>query len=356
MDLVNIHVSVFLKSSSTIFSELTLSFTDKRTQPSDPSAATLRAKWSSVDAAPEQIPRQESTTSTSAATPTDTNAATLRAKWSNIDAPPKPTQRPDIPTSTTTAPKKTKADKPLTTAVPAVENWVQAQKCRNLARWHAANGGEESERYHEKYPDRLHYLEEARIELVKETIALVKEGDEKEIAAELKAHPERKWMFESARKAKKEVEEGDLNDIDADPSFAPFVRAAQAVFTPKKSHIPAKASKSSSEDSTNSSANASGSSDTEDSAQTVASAPPPPGPGSLIATFFDVAGRLLGSHHTSLSAPVKATMSFSSRATHFDPHQLIHAIDTLAQSMMDRSNGLVGVKLADDGLWIDDEL
>lgn len=351
-----------------------------RKENEDPAAASLRAKWANVDAASKTSPA--STASLSAS-----DSATLRAKWSTVDATPKPVSMPTAPVATVNAaslqaessgvnatsksiPVNNTAARPATTttkpttapniASPVVAPWVHAQKCRNLARWHAAKGGKECDEYHEKYPDRKQYLYEAREELITEAIGLLKQEDDIEILAELKLHPEYEWIFDKARIAKKLVEENDNSaaaaELNKDKNFATFLCAARAAFMPKQVPMPIEAHASSSEDSSDSNGNGNNSSDTDDSVQTTVSTPPPQKPGGLIATFFSAAGALLGSHHASLAAPVRATMSFSSRADHFDPRQLIAAIDNLAQSMMDRTKGLEGVKLADDGLWVDEEL
>ena len=58
--------------------------------------------------------------------------------------------------------------------------------------------------------------------------------------------------------------------------------------------------------------------------------------GRLTATFYDTNGMFVGIHQRQVQAPVMATMNFASRSPTYNPQELIAAIDSLAQSMMQK--------------------
>lgn len=253
----------------------------------------------------------------------------------------------------------------------------------NRAIWYAAHPDQCDESV-KADPKTLPYIGLARDKLIKDAIGLALRDDEEEIKKYFQTHRERTWIVESAKKAKLQVEQDSDDQImeycASHPRQMAFVRAARAVFTPNRNPAitqqdgPAIASsdiaaspvlmettsveveKCSSEETTDTSGIGSGSSDTQDSVETGASTPPPQGIGTLIAAFFDAAGKFLGTHHAPANVPVYTTINVKSRARHFDPRGLIGAIDTLAQSMVNHSHGLEGVRLTDDGLWVDEEL
>lgn len=285
--------------------------------------------------------------------------AALRTSAANSATAQKPMPNSSSsPAQTTTTAHATPAGPTI-----AVHDPRLAEMYRNLALWHAANPGEDCDNYHEKYPDRLQYLGPARDKLIKEAIGLAKRGDEYEIAEEVKHHPERSWMVDAAKKAKSQVEQDSDEQIKeycaTHPRQMPFVRAATAVFTRHSgrqmrqiqlSPLCTISAKTTSDATTDSSSR---SSDTDDTAETAASSPHRSGLGSLVAVFFDVAGRFLGNHCVRVNGPVQATINVTSRAQRFDPRDLIGAIESLAQSMVDRTQGLEDVRLAEDGLWVD---
>lgn len=254
---------------------------------------------------------------------------------------------------------------------PSAQSPWEIEKYHQVALWYAANPGESCDVYYGKYPERKKFLGEARDKLIKEAIRLVSRGDAQEIEAEIKHHKEREWMIDAAKTAKQQIEHGDNEDIEAycatNPRHRAFIRAARAVFLPLRSKDTAQttaspkavrsarteAQQSSSESAT---APSSCSSDTDETAQTTASSPPRSGLGTLVASFFGVAGQILGHHSVPVQVPVHAHITVTSRKAEYNPRELIGAIESLAQGMIDRSNGLEGMRLADDGVWEDEEL
>ena len=321
-------------------------------------------------------------------------AAALRAAASN--ATPASAQRSvTTPTSIPTAAAITSQASPTTTQIapataPATPRDAQAmldtfnttthdpdrtQVYHDRALWYASHPGEECDRYHEKFPDRLQYLQSARNHLIKEATELVSSGVEREISVYVEAHPERDWMVEAAEKAKSLVDDNSEDEIEAycaiHPRQGAFVRAARADFrqignasgsedvnaadpTPN-GHIQQTTTINGHSSSTTATpANSSGSSG-EGSVETTISAPLPSRIGTLAATFFDITGEFLGIHQIPISVPVQASMIVNARARRFDPRELINCIEAMAQSMVDKSQGLDGAHLADDGLSDDEE-
>ena len=294
----------------------------------------------------------------------------------------------------------------------AIHDHVKAQVYKYRALMYAATPGEECDEYHRLHPDRLQYLGPARVQLIREAIALAKKSSDAETVAYLKTHPERKGMIEAAAKAKSQVEDDNEDLIEAYcvafPKHRDFLHAAKAHFTPKtKPSADDTRMKTVSEDKSLSRAKENGSleqqtvsqakqttsladqqttsqveqqtasqveqaaaalvqqsspaaadssdSDKKSSVDTAISAPAQPNQGTLAATFFDIAGAFLGIHQVGIQAPVQVTMNITSRVRRFDPRELIHSIEALAQSMMNKSQGLGGAKLAGDGLWEEEE-
>ncbi|KAK4610760.1 hypothetical protein CLAFUW4_13576 [Fulvia fulva] len=75
--------------------------------------------------------------------------------------------------------------------------------------------------------------------------------------------------------------------------------------------------------------------------------------GMLTATYQDVNGTTLNQRQILVDAPVVANVTFTSTRHHYDPRQLIHAVEALAQEMADRSMG--NFRRANDGLWAEAE-
>lgn len=256
---------------------------------------------------------------------------------------------------------------PITRVPSTVEahDHIAAQSYHNLALWHAAHPGKECDAYHDKYPDRRRYFATARDQLVRETITLAKNGDDQDTSQYLRTHKPRRWMVEAAAKAKWQVENATQEEIDAfcndHPHHWLFVHAAKAVFLPQKQSaegvqdqdVPMRDDRRSSSDTM------AGSESSGGSFATNISAPISAALGKITAAFYDVAGTLLGTHKVDVCAPCNVEIKFDSATARYDPRQLIHGIEALAQKMVEMSNrqseNLEGARLADDGLWESDE-
>ena len=255
-------------------------------------------------------------------------------------------------------------------ATRVVTDSYQADRYRIEALHHVAHPGEECEKHYTKYPDRRPYFGQARDQLVREVTGFVKLDNDAKTADYLNRHADRKWMLDAAKKAREQVENDSEAEIEAycaaNPMQPTFLRAARAVFTPSPANLMDDAVPSTNDELvTTASATPSPraaavdsssteTSDTEASAETDITTPPSR-LGTLAATFFSAAGAFLGIHHVGVNAPVQATMTVTTRREGYDPRELIGSIDALAQSMFDRSQGLEGVHLADDGLWENEE-
>lgn len=234
---------------------------------------------------------------------------------------------------------------PVIVTTPVHHDPVRAQVYFNRALWYAANPGQECDEYHKKNPDRLHYLGRARDELIKEAFHLINKNDTKDISEYIKAHADREWILELARKARSLVEGGTEDEIKAgcvtNPRLKLFILAAKVWFTPRVPALTRASSVSTVTESDNS----------ESSVATSASAQKPTSRGTLAAAFYDIGGRFLNILQLDIQAPVHATLNITSRASCYDPRDLILNIKALAQNMIDKSHGLEGVKLAEDGVW-----
>lgn len=316
-------------------------------------------------------------TSPSSSAPGLRSAAEVHASANGGNKAPQPRQT----TQNGLTPKTTSGQDTTGVTKHSSSEWAE-QACFNRAIWYAAHP-DMCDECVKADPKTLPYIGRARDQLIKDAIGLASQDDEEEINNYINTHPERTWMMEAGKKARSQVEQDSDDQIleycASHPRQMAFVRAAIAVFTPNRNPVitqqgPAIASsdiaaspvlmdttsveveKCSSEEPTDTSGIGSGSSDTQDSIETGASTPPPQGIGTLIAAFFDAAGKFLGIHHAPANVPVYTTINVKSRARHFDPRGLIGAIDILAQSMVNHSHGLEGVRLMDDGLWVDEEL
>ncbi|KAK3706027.1 hypothetical protein LTR37_013021 [Vermiconidia calcicola] len=316
-----------------------------------------------------------------AATPGIQAAAALRAAAGNAGAirngaPPVPSQKVGASTgypshacdsvgAGASLPISVAAPRPTPTATatptPSAANgtgmakqspWA-VQAYRNLALGYAARPGEECDLYHAKHPDRLKYLAPARTQLIKEAIVLVKKGDAQDIKTYLETHKDRNWMVDAAIKAKDQVENESEEEIETycinHPEQTDFFSAAVAVFDRKMAEDTRPASTDSTPETSGSDA----------SMETTASTPVLSTLGNLAATFYDIAGKFLDIHHFPVNVPAQVTLNVTSRERHFDPRTLIDAIEALAKSMQNKSQGpaapVAGAKLADDGLWEEDE-
>jgi hypothetical protein len=232
---------------------------------------------------------------------------------------------------------------------------TQQQMYHNRALWHAANPGEECDKYHLTNPDCLQYLGPARDQLIKEALKLAFDGSDKATKAYVEAHKERAWMVEAAVKAKHQIEEQSEEEVkaycDKHPRQKVFLNAAKHVFKPKPSQLPERkkvddatapavnSTRQPIEDevprrsspSSFSSATSEASTDSASSiSDTLVSAA-----GSLAVTFYDIAGQLLGNCQIPLNVPAFATLNVMSKARRFDPRDLINSIETLAKNMQE---------------------
>ncbi|KAK4549917.1 hypothetical protein LTR36_005218 [Oleoguttula mirabilis] len=108
----------------------------------------------------------------------------------------------------------------------------------------------------------------------------------------------------------------------------------------------------------------------ECSVETIFSEPCQTALGTISATFYDIAGAYLGVKSKAIDVPAHVHINITSQARRFDPRDLIPQIRALAdmvQGLSDNSSanarpiqngvgrgvghGLVGVRMADDGLW-----
>jgi hypothetical protein len=91
--------------------------------------------------------------------------------------------------------------------------------------------------YHDKFPERKAFLDEALERLVKETVMLIEKDDGRDIVHYIETHPERAWMIDVARKARVIVEYSTEDEIDKHcqdhPQEEAFVVVAASKFTSK---------------------------------------------------------------------------------------------------------------------------
>ncbi|KAK3686346.1 hypothetical protein LTR37_019936 [Vermiconidia calcicola] len=335
--------------------------------PAIKAAAALRAtaNRTGTPAASPRVPEASSGPSSRASStvPAGTSLPPLAAAPTSVAAP----RQTAIPKSSA-ASTPSVGDKKSTTTTS--QDRARAEIYRTKALWYAATPGEECDLYHEKFPDRKQYLGPARQKLIKEVIALAKSGDQRDIQGYLKLHYERKWMFEAALKAKQQVESDSEEAIEAYYSThsdqADFFSAAVDVFDRKMTEDTRPASADSTLETSGSDASMETSPKTspetsmEIGMETTASTPVLSTLGTLAATFYDIAGKFLDIQHFPVNVPAQVTLNVTSRERQFDPRTLIDAIEALAESMQDNSQGLAaapvaGAKLADDGLWEEDE-
>ena len=340
-----------------------------RVNPAAQAAAAMRA--SVVNRPPSQQPApntssaQTSTATTKGAVAPPAESTPSTAQSSSIASAPSTTTSSVSIQQPRPAPSIARAP---TTTIPTQED-PGAERARKVkyherALKYAARPDEECDKYHERFPDCLRHLGPARYQLTKEATALAKNGNDRETSQYIDAHQERKWMVEAAVKAKSQVENNTEDEIEAfctaNPRHRDYIYAAKAVFTPKKAAslegaefkqvVPARFSETTKTDKQQHSESTNSSSD-DGSVDTVISASIPGTDGTVAVTFLDITGELLGVHQSNIRAPVHAVMSITSRTRRFDPRELIRSIDAMAQRMVDRSQGLEGARLAEDGIW-----
>lgn len=272
----------------------------------------------------------------------------------------------------------------------AAPDSVSVQVHFNQALFCVAHTGEELQYLLKKHPNCHSYLEEARKRLIAEALKLAQGDDDREVTRYNQCHPERKWIIEAAAEAKSLIEQDDEVKIKARRAahqhesaileaaksvFMPLIRRDSAALLDIDSQIGGEAATESAQptqpaqsvQSTESAwtivaaapntpikASSSTRGDTATSAGSRISLPPSPAKGSLVATFIDCEGKFQGVHQIAIDAPVQASISITSRSARFKPQELIKWLEAMAQSMIDRTRGLEGAHLEDDGLWVED--
>ena len=133
---------------------------------------------------------------------------------------------PDRPHKTTTPNK-----------LPALLNPAAIDVYRCQALWYAARPGQESDLYHDRFPERKPFLDEAIEKLVKETVGLIKKDDGRDIVIYIETHRERAWMIDLAKKARVVVEYSTQDEVERycqdHPEEEAFVVFATSQFTSK---------------------------------------------------------------------------------------------------------------------------
>ena len=98
--------------------------------------------------------------------------------------------------------------------LPALLNPAAIDVYRCQALWYAARPGQESDLYHDRFPERKPFLDEAIEKLVKETVGLIKKDDGRDIVIYIETHRERAWMIDLARKARVVVEYSTQDEVE----------------------------------------------------------------------------------------------------------------------------------------------
>ena len=294
---------------------------------------------------------------------------------------PEPVHRPTPVASPTPAPipqRAASAQASSSASTKPSHDFYQAGKCLNKALWYAAFPGEQCDTYYSAHPDEKQYLGKAKRQLVWDAINLAKKSDPSETKDYLDLHKERTWIVEGLMKAKRMVKEDTEEDIQAFLAAYPnhkvlfdaasvnwgtktpdeavetapnaqVVPVVEQTVQPQATEHTTMAPQRASFDSNTSSSNS------EDSVDTSISGTVSAAIGKLTATFYDIAGEHLGIRQFNVQAPVYANLSITSRARRFDPRDLIEGIEALAQNMVNKSHILEGVRLADDGIWEEDD-
>lgn len=116
---------------------------------------------------------------------------------------------------------------------------LQELQYKTMAEWYATHPGEESDRYHDKFPDRLQYLAPVLRVFIRQCFILAKDPYGCDASDYLATHKDREWIWEAALQAKDFVEnraeaEGDAY-YAAHPEFIEFYKGAKKNFKRKLS-------------------------------------------------------------------------------------------------------------------------